>query len=247
MSHGCIIYWASLRGVLRCPVLLGNVKRCLQSSKNICLLTKTGIWKSHDLSLLLAKLLRERKRKTERRVVVLVAGGWGWGACALCLKLDCNFMRPNVRWPWGLSALSLWQIGSLSQTRHIFPSTTPLPLPHTRVFVCVFLIWHHVQTLTFDGDAGRYRRHPLPMATLGDTALGVVAGLTEEMDGALVRETSTRRRVAAETSVLGHQGVSAVAQSACRDAKTQRWEQVFKTVTCLSQSKSSVTFPQHHS
>lgn len=51
----------------------------------------------------------------------------------------------------------------------------------------------HVRTL-FDGDAGRYRRLPLAVATPGHTDLGadVVSRLTEEMDGALMGETPTR-------------------------------------------------------
>lgn len=56
------------------------------------------------------------------------------------------------------------------------------------------------------------------MATPGDTdlAVDVVSGLTEEMDGALLGETSTRGRITAETSMFWHQRVSAVVQSACR-------------------------------
>lgn len=59
------------------------------------------------------------------------------------------------------------------------------------------------------------------MAALGDSVLApdVVSGLTEEMDGALMEETSTRGRITAETSVFWHQRVRAVAHSACRNTK----------------------------
>lgn len=57
------------------------------------------------------------------------------------------------------------------------------------------------------------------MATPGDAGLGVevVPGLAEEVDGALVGEPSTRRRITAEASVFGHQRVGAVTEPACRE------------------------------
>lgn len=57
------------------------------------------------------------------------------------------------------------------------------------------------------------------MATPGnmDLADDVVPRLTEEMDGALLGETSARGWITAETSMFWHQRVSAVAQSACRN------------------------------
>lgn len=80
---------------------------------------------------------------------------------------------------------------------------------------------HLFETLTFDGDAGGYRRLPPAVATPGHTHLvaDVVSGLTEEMDGALLGEASTRGRIAAETSMFGHQRVGAVAQSAFRNTE----------------------------
>lgn len=75
--------------------------------------------------------------------------------------------------------------------------------------------------LTFNGDAGRYRRLPLPMATPGDADLvaDVVTRLTEEMDGALCEEALTRGWIAAEPSMFWHQRVRAVAQPACRNIR----------------------------
>lgn len=74
--------------------------------------------------------------------------------------------------------------------------------------------------LTFDGDAGGYRGLPPPLATPGDTGLDdVVPGLAEEMDGALLGEASTRRRITAESPMFRHQRVGAVAQSACRNTE----------------------------
>lgn len=77
------------------------------------------------------------------------------------------------------------------------------------------------KSLTFDRDAGRYGRLPPPVTTPGNTDLvvDVVSGLTEEMDVALLGETSTWGWIAAETSMFWHQRVSAVAQSACRNTK----------------------------
>lgn len=59
-----------------------------------------------------------------------------------------------------------------------------------------------------------------------DLVVDVVSRLTEEMDGALLGEPPTRRRIAAETSMLRHQRVRAVAQSAC--GHTKRRERVLK-------------------
>lgn len=60
------------------------------------------------------------------------------------------------------------------------------------------------------------------MVTPGHADLDVVSRLTEQMDGALLGEAAARRRVAAEASVLWHQGVSAVAQSSCRSTNESR-------------------------
>lgn len=74
---------------------------------------------------------------------------------------------------------------------------------------------------TFDGDAGGDGGLPLPMAAPGhpDLVGDVVAGLTEEVDAALLGETPARRRLAAEAAMFGHQWVGAVAQSACEEKK----------------------------
>lgn len=50
-----------------------------------------------------------------------------------------------------------------------------------------------------------------------DFADDVVPRLTEEMDGALLGETSAGGWITTETSMFWHQRVSAVAQSACRN------------------------------
>lgn len=60
------------------------------------------------------------------------------------------------------------------------------------------------------------------MVTPRDSDLDVVSGLTEQMDGALLRETVTWRRITAETSMFWHQRVSAVAHSACRNTNESR-------------------------
>lgn len=72
---------------------------------------------------------------------------------------------------------------------------------------------------TFDGDTGGDGGLPLPMATPGHPNLvgDVVAGLTEQVDAALLGETPARRRFAAEAAMFWHQRVSAVAQSACAE------------------------------
>lgn len=73
------------------------------------------------------------------------------------------------------------------------------------------------EPFTFDRDTGRYRRLPLPVSTPGNVGLvaDVVSRLTEEMDGALLVESSTWGRITAEASMFGHQRVRAVAQAAC--------------------------------
>lgn len=64
------------------------------------------------------------------------------------------------------------------------------------------------------------------MAAPGDAGLGVevVPGLAEEVDGALVGEPSTRRRITAEASVFGHQWVGTVTEPACREQQKHRDE-----------------------
>lgn len=59
------------------------------------------------------------------------------------------------------------------------------------------------------------------MPTLGysDLAADVIPRLAEEVDGGLLVETSTRRRVTAEASMFRYQGVCAVIVSAC----SQEW------------------------
>lgn len=59
------------------------------------------------------------------------------------------------------------------------------------------------------------------MATPGhaDLVVDVVAGLAEEVNGALEGKTPTWRRITAEPSVLQHQRVGAVTQSACGGRK----------------------------
>lgn len=54
-----------------------------------------------------------------------------------------------------------------------------------------------------------------------DLASDVIARLAEEVDAALLGESPARRRLAAEAAMFGHQRVSAVAQSACRNREEE--------------------------
>ena len=77
-------------------------------------------------------------------------------------------------------------------------------------------------TLTSERGAGGDGGHPPPVSASGDTHLAVdmVTGLTEEVDGALLGEPPTRRRVTAEPPMLRHQRVGAVTEAACRQKHT---------------------------
>lgn len=91
---------------------------------------------------------------------------------------------------------------------------------HVGHWVIQSVVSVHVRTL-FSRDAGRYGRLPPPVVTPGHTDLvaDVVSVLTEEEDGALLRETSAWRWIAAKTSMFGHQRVSTVARSACGEER----------------------------
>lgn len=75
---------------------------------------------------------------------------------------------------------------------------------------------------TSDRDAAGDGRVPAAVAAVGRRLLAgdSVSGLAEEVDGGSVREAPARRRLAAETQVLGDQRVGAVTEAACRAQST---------------------------